>query len=252
MDRQYIKAALVTKADGQDGRKIYTFRATSDAVDRTGEVVTLDGWDFKNWEANPVILDSHDYYGGIEAIVGRGVGPLRLVDGAWEVDIAFSQAEKGRLAEQLVEEGSLRAVSVGFNSQERTYGKPDEPMKHTRKELLEISVCPIPANQDALRVRGLSADERRGLETKLFRTRFEDMSDDLMQAIADLIDGKAGRVLSRANETSIRTAADLLQTVLSSLGGADDEGKSASGEAADAAEPVLAADLTAMRAFVGQ
>jgi len=229
MDRQYIKAALVTKADGQDGRKIYTFRATSDAVDRTGEVVTLDGWDFRNWEANPVILDSHDYYGGIEAIVGRGVGPLRLVDGAWEVDIAFSESPKGRLAEQLVEEGSLRAVSVGFNSQERTYGKPDEPMKHTRKELLEISVCPIPANQDALRVRGLAG---------------------MAETIA--AETKAGRVLSRANETSIRTAAELLQTVLSSLGGADDEGKSASGEAADAAEPVLAVDLGAMKAFVGQ
>jgi HK97 family phage prohead protease len=229
MDRQYIKAALVTKADGQDGRKIYTFRATSDAVDRTGEVVTLDGWDFKNWEANPVILDSHDYWGGIEAIVGRGVGPLRLVDGAWEVDIAFSDSPKGRLAEQLVEEGSLRAVSVGFNSQERTYGKPDEPMKHTRKELLEISVCPIPANQDALRVRSLAG-----------------MADTLAA------ETKAGRTLSAKNESLIRSAAEQLQSVLSSLGGADDEGKSASGEAADAAEPVLAVDLGAMKAFVGQ
>lgn len=228
MEKQFTKAFLVAKSE-QDGRKTYTFRATSDAVDRTGEVVTLDGWDFANFDANPVILDSHDYYAGIEAIVGRAVGPLRLVEGAWEVDIAFSGSPKGQLAEQLVEEGSLRAVSVGFNSQERTYGKADEPMKHTRKELLEISVCAIPANQEALRVRSLAG-----------------MADTIAA------ETKAGRTLSAKNESLIRTAAEQLQTVLSSLGGADDEGKSASGTAADAAEPVLAVDLGAMKAFVGQ
>ena len=154
---------------------------------------------------------------------------IAMSSGCREVDIAFSDAPKGRLAEQLVEEGSLRAVSVGFNSQERTYGSdPNEPMKHTRKELLEISVCAIPANQEALRVRSLAGTAA---------------------TIADEV--RAGRVLSTKNESLIKSAAEALQSVLSSLGTADGEGKSASGEPAADAEPVLVADLTALRAFVG-
>ena len=229
MDTLYTKAVLHAAKANDDGQKVYTFRATTAAVDRTGEVVTLDGWQFANWEQNPVILDAHNYY-GIESIVGRGVPPLRLVDGAWEVDVAFSDTPKGQIAQQLVDEGSLRAVSVGFRSIERVSGKADEPMKHTVKELLEISVVPVPANQEAVRVRQLVAG-----------------AEDLALEV------KAGRTLSAKNESLIRTAAEALQSVLSSLGSAEPEDESASGKsAADAAEPVLAVDLAPMRAFIGQ
>lgn len=149
----HVKAVLVGHKALEDGQKIYTFRATTEAIDRQGEIVTLDGWDFSAFERNPVILDSHNYY-GIENIVGRGVPPLRLVDGAWEVDIVFNGTPRGRIAEQLVDEGNLRTVSVGFGSKERSGGRgTKEPISHLKKELLEVSVVPVPANHEAIRVR---------------------------------------------------------------------------------------------------
>jgi HK97 family phage prohead protease len=209
--RGHAKAVLVeTKAD-ENGVNVYTFRATSEAVDRQGEVVTLDGWDLDNYEANPVILDSHNYT-GIEAIVGRALPPLRMTDKGIEADVVFNTTPKGRLAEQLVAEGNLRAVSVGFRSLERARGsEPGSPVKHTRKELLEISVVPVPANSEALRVRSW---------------------DGLTEALAGLADEvKAGRVLSKKNETLLRQAAEALTAVLSSLGDAGDQGAGA--ESAD-------------------
>lgn len=155
MNKLYTKAVYVG-AKELEGRKVYTYRATTEATDRQGEIVTLDGWEFGNFEKNPVILDSHKY-DGIENIVGRAAGPLRLVDGAWEVDILFSESnERGQIAKGLADEGMLNAVSVGFASLERQPGATrSEPLRHTRKELLEISVVPVPANHEALRIRGL-------------------------------------------------------------------------------------------------
>jgi HK97 family phage prohead protease len=237
----YTKAVLVGKAPNESGQDVYTFRATTAAVDRTGEIVTLDGWDFSSWDANPVILDSHDYY-GIEKIVGKGVPPMRMVDGAWEVDVMFAGTSRGQMAKQLVDDGCLRAVSVGFRSLQRVYDETTETMSHTKKELLEISVVPIPANQEAVRVRGVGSDT-------------EAAALDLAKAAGDMAtDLKAGRVLSTKNENLIRSAAESLLSVLDSLGPTDGEAsKSASGsDAADPpAEQTLAVDLSALRAFAG-
>ncbi len=151
--RLYCKAALAGTGTREDGRKVFTFLASSDAVDRQDEIVTADGWELDNYAGNPVVLDSHRYY-GIENIVGSGV--VRQVERGLEVDVLFNSGPRGRLAEQLVEDGSLRAVSVGFVSLEMVVDpKGREPAKHVRKELLEVSVVPVPANPEAVLLEGL-------------------------------------------------------------------------------------------------
>lgn len=153
-NKRYVSAAFV-KASDDNGQKVYSFKFTSASVDRDGEIITLDGWHFDDYLRNPVILDSHDYYGGIEAIVGRCIAIRRLED-AWECDIVFSESPKGKLAQQLVDEGNLRAVSVGFKPK-AIKREPNQPPVHTEKELLEISVVPIPSNRDATRTRSATA-----------------------------------------------------------------------------------------------
>lgn len=142
--------SVVKSTTNEAGKKVYTFLATTESVDRDGEIITLDGWDFSSFDANPVILDGHDYWGGCKAVVGRAVGPLRRVERGWEVDVEFAPTEEGKRVEALVGGGFIKAVSVGFISKkiERVKG---EPPKHVEKELLEISVVPIPSNRDALR-----------------------------------------------------------------------------------------------------
>lgn len=178
----YESAAYVQAEPDPTGQMIYTFRMTSERIDRQGEVVTLDGWDFSSYLTNPVVLNSHQY-GDIEAIVGRCVGITRDEQG-WNAAIRFNHTEAGRLASALVEEGDLRAVSVGFRPvvvqypdgaamrQSRAMARlartdtgkalvsldvpPGKAVRHLTKELLEISVVPIPANADAIRLRSLA------------------------------------------------------------------------------------------------
>lgn len=151
-NKRYVGASFVKANEGEGGKKVYSFKFTTASVDRDGEIITLDGWEFGDYLKNPVILDAHDYYSGIEAIVGHCTAIRRLNDG-WECDVVFSDTPKGKLAQQLVEEGSLRAVSVGFRAK-TIKREPNEPPRHMEKELLEISVVPIPSNRDALRTRG--------------------------------------------------------------------------------------------------
>ena len=176
-DKIYTDATYQAKQVGADGVPIYTFLFTNDRLDRQGEVVTLEGWDFTQYLTNPVVLDSHQYT-SIEAIVGRCVAISRS-DAGWLADIRFNDSEYGALARSLVEGGDLRAVSVGFRPLAIEYPDmaslrasravdddtikalvtvapdPRTAVRHVRKELLEISVVPIPANADAIRVRSV-------------------------------------------------------------------------------------------------
>ena len=58
-DKTFTHAPLVGKAAlGPDGVPVYTFRMTSETIDRQGEIVTLDGWNFERYLTNPVVLDT--------------------------------------------------------------------------------------------------------------------------------------------------------------------------------------------------
>ncbi len=107
------------------------------------------------YRQNPVVLDSHDYR-SIENIAGvaRRVQPT---EAGLEVDVAFNSTPRGQLAHRLVEEGSLRAVSVGFISRKADYPKDGKgPVVHRQVELLEIGVVAVPAQAEALLVRSLA------------------------------------------------------------------------------------------------
>lgn len=179
-----------TKAEfigANDETRTYTFRASSPAVDRQGEVIDQAGWDLTSYRANPVILDSHKY-NSIDDIIGRATRVEVMPDGL-EVDVQFSDTDKGRMADRLVADGFLKTVSVGFRSMHRRPGqRAGEPVTHTRMELLEVSMVAIPANRDAVRLRGLEDDVTN--ETK------------------------AGRRLSKASAEKIRAAMAMLAELL--------------------------------------
>jgi hypothetical protein len=81
-------------------------------------------------------------------------------------------------------------VSVGFRSKGRRPGqRSGEPMTHTAMELLEVSMVAIPANREAVRLRGVEGD---------------DVTDET----------KAGRRLSKASAEKIRAAMAMLAELL--------------------------------------
>jgi HK97 family phage prohead protease len=153
-ERLRAKSIMDAPLSIKDGKA--SFVMTSDALDRQGEVVEMDGWEFGNFMRNPVILDTHRYE-SIEDIVGRAVGEPRREGSGWVVDIEFAPTERGKTAKELVERGMLNAVSVGFRSMQRR--KVGSAIHHVKKELLEVSLVAIPANPTALRVKMNDGEE---------------------------------------------------------------------------------------------
>ncbi len=134
------------------------FIGSDDTPDRDGDVVTVEGWDLKNYLRNPVFLWAHDY--SIPP-VGKSVRTWRE-NGKLMFDIQFP--EKGiypfaDLVYNLYKGGFLNATSVGFVGKEAT--KRDDPgvdeipdwkrgIKYVQQELLELSAVPVPSNPAAL------------------------------------------------------------------------------------------------------
>ncbi len=141
------------KEAGDSGK--FEVVASSESVDRQGEIVVQDGIDINNYMKNPVILFGHDYW---SLPIGKATEIVRQA-GKTVVRGVFASAEANPLAQQvrkLYEEGILKAVSIGFMPLEYNGNQI------TKSELLELSFVPVPANPEALSV--LSLVKERGLE----------------------------------------------------------------------------------------
>lgn len=149
------------------------FVISDGSLDRHGTRINPKGWDLQNFKRNPIALFGHD---------------SRFPIGTWSnvrtegdnLVATLKPADKGtsdRINEivGLIEQGILRATSVGFNVIKfGTAGKDDYDF--LEQELLEVSVVSVGSNTNALAkarslnispetlslVFGESANERRG------------------------------------------------------------------------------------------
>jgi HK97 family phage prohead protease len=146
------------------GRKA-TFIASSEDVDRYGDIIRVEGWDLQHFKTNPILLFGHK---SRDLPVGRvtdiGVKGKQLI-----ADVEFVPKEMNDFAEsvyQMVKAGFLNAVSVGFRPTKMPNDiKDPETNKWTggfefiAQELLELSVVPVPALPGALAIaRSLGVD----------------------------------------------------------------------------------------------
>ena len=137
-----------TVADGGDGLE---FVLSDDTVDRYGDVVEPKGWDLSWFVKNPIALFDHNSafpigtWADVRIEGGRLLARLNLA----------ARGTSDRIDELigLVEQGILRAVSVGFIPLKSAPMDPDKPYNGTRfleQELLETSLVSVPANPAAL------------------------------------------------------------------------------------------------------
>lgn len=162
METRQVFASFIEIKELPTGEKAHVFLASDDSKDRQGEIIDPQGWKLVNYRKNPVVLDSHNYH-SIENIVGRAED-VTLTDRGLESSIVFNNTERGRLAEALIAQGNLRAVSVGFISLKSKPIKEGDnsffaPQHHLEQELLEISTVPVPANAAALQMRSFDPDK---------------------------------------------------------------------------------------------
>lgn len=152
-----LKDVQISEATAENGE--FEVIATTQDVDRHGEVIRIDGWEMENYMKNPIILFGHDYW-NMDCIVGRAT-EIRFEGGKMIVKGVFASGEANPKAQQLrklYEEGIVKTVSVGFIPRQRDEQDRDVI---TKAELLEISFVPVPANPEALSVmKGLGIDPK--------------------------------------------------------------------------------------------
>jgi HK97 family phage major capsid protein len=154
----------VKNAPGSDASeaKTYTFRANDGEFDRCQDRLSVQGWDLKSFNANPVILYNHDAGDGGFLGLGRkdvlpiGKGKAYVQGNALFVDVQFDQQDEfAKKVESKVDQGILNAVSVRYTIPDGAYTENEKGgLDSTAQELLEISIVTIPGNQRALRVKG--------------------------------------------------------------------------------------------------
>ena len=139
-----------TVAERGDGMEFVLSDAT---VDRYGDIVEPDGWQLAKFKKNPIALFGHSSsfpigtWENVRVEGGRLLGRLAMA----------AQGTSARIDELrgLVEQGVLRAVSVGFRPIEAEPLDPKHPyggQRYKKQELLETSLVSVPANPAALAV----------------------------------------------------------------------------------------------------
>jgi len=135
-----------------------TFVASTSGVKRDGIDLRIDGMETANFEANPVFLWVHDYYGRTLPL-GK-VTKIRKLKNRVDVTVEFDQDDEFAVeVERKYRDGYLSAVSIGWNILEwqRVTDSKDEDGHDTeadfivtRWDLLDVSAVPVPGDPSAL------------------------------------------------------------------------------------------------------
>jgi HK97 family phage prohead protease len=163
-----MPTSLLTKAFSadvkvQDGERAVTAVISTDAVDRDGEVLIPQGCNWKEFNANPVVLFLHSYY---SLPVGKVVALTRDADSITAKIVFADRPESHPTGQEwipdtllaLFQQKVLNAFSVGFTVTESrpatdkdvtTFGAGVRRVI-SKWKLLELSVVPLPCNQEAV------------------------------------------------------------------------------------------------------
>lgn len=143
---------IISKAGAPSGEGL-EFVLSDATPDRMGDVVEQNGWDLRPFKRNPVALFNHNsnfplgVWENVRVEGGRLMGRLKLA----------ARGTSARIDEliSLVDQGILRAVSIGAKVLDSDPIDPKRPYgatRYKRLELLEVSLVSVPANPAALAV----------------------------------------------------------------------------------------------------
>lgn len=173
----YIVKAEVEKTD-----KGLLAVASSSVVDRHGEVVSVSGWDLKNFKKNPVLLWSHDH-----TIPAIGVAKTIKVEGTGKTAKLMFNPEfhditpEAKAIKTMFEQGILNSFSVGFKPIDM------DGNVYTKQELLEISAVNVPANPDA-RMMAYKSLTDAGFDKSVIKNVVGDEPEELINDVDEDVD----------------------------------------------------------------
>ena len=125
------------------------FVVSRNTVDRDNDTIDQKGWNLDSFRKNPVVPFAHDY---------RSLPVAKAVDTSIEDGALISTAvfptrdiyPFGDTVYQMIREGFLNAVSVGFRPKKHEVNKDRGGFDFLEQELLEYSIVPVPSNPEAL------------------------------------------------------------------------------------------------------
>ncbi len=155
------------KAVNEDKRHLI-FTISDESVDRYGDVIYLDGWDWEDFLKNPVVPFGHDY---ASLPVARALDVWREGK-ALKALTEWPAAELSGFGDRVYRhylEGYLNAVSVGFSPREWAWA--EEPgrslgINFYQQDLLEFSAVTVPANPNALIDKAKMPEAAKGADAK--------------------------------------------------------------------------------------
>lgn len=127
--------------------------ASTDDVDREGDVLSSEGWELDSYIKNPVVLFAHRYN---EPPIAKA-NEIKVLNGKLMFKPQFATKDEYPFADtifRLYKGGYLRSFSVGFIPKEwedrRTVDGIRNGKYFRKQELVEVSAVPIASNPNAL------------------------------------------------------------------------------------------------------
>jgi uncharacterized protein len=184
METKYF--SLEVKSSDKEERTLEGI-ATSQIVDRDGDVVMVDGIDLKNFKKNPLILWAHDY----------SSPPIGKATKIWKEDkdlkfkMKFVEAETYPFAEtiyKLFAGGYINSFSMGFRPdvKEAMFDEKNGGYVFNKSELIEISAVPLPSNTSAVAVT-VKGIEKAFEDKAIDKTEFDSINESLKKVQEELL-----------------------------------------------------------------
>jgi Caudovirus prohead serine protease len=156
-DRTIGRVLKQATIDEVDDNRTAEFIASSNREDRYGDIVEQTGWDLADFWLNPVFLWGHASY---QPPIGW-VREFGVIDegNKTKAKVEFLPEGVDDFADKLFELTKIRAirtVSVGFIPLEMEDITDDKGrwmgFRFLRNQLIELSLCSVPANPDAVQL----------------------------------------------------------------------------------------------------
>lgn len=187
-------AAEQLRAVSRDQRTV-DIVASDFSLDSHGTRIDPAGWELEQFKKNPVICLQHDSWGRSESaglpVANAVPETVRIENGKLVMRLRFPEAGKFPLADQvfeLVADGFLRGVSVGFDPQEyedveeEEGGYKKQVRVYRKQRLMEVSIVTIPSNDNGMVVRARQLN--READVDAFRKKTEEMEKTLSETPA--------------------------------------------------------------------
>lgn len=158
MERKLLGQIITKEMSPQEdvGENLYVGIATTNDVDRVGERVNIHGLkNLEDYKRNPVLLFNHD----LNSPIGR-VETIDVTENEIRVMFKFANTPRAQEIKQLVDDGVLNSLSIGFISTRQK--REGNVLVHDEWLWVETSIVTIPANPNAVIVKENEETQERG------------------------------------------------------------------------------------------